>query len=220
MSTRPPWPNKHTQYAVTTQCPNWSDCNIYLALKFIQNPVLLCEKSHINKKVNTLHHCLHNSHWHQFSKALGSRSQWIQCSTKITMMSYELRFYIPTQHKIGHYGNVPQANLSTWYGKTKPNTTKAHSPIKRNVLQHKINTKKLKPGLVAAYDIRPGNGEGLFWFWHFINLSPSSLLTHLHTYTLTLSPGTHMGQALRSVYNSHYEQQVFSRRESTSAVTS
>jgi len=23
------------------------------------------------------------------------------------------------------------------------------------------NTKKLKPGLVASYDIRPGNGEGL-----------------------------------------------------------
>jgi len=29
-----------------------------------------------------------------------------------------------------------------------------------NVLQHKINTKKLKPGLVAFYDIRPGNGAG------------------------------------------------------------
>jgi len=37
-----------------------------------------------------------------------------------------------------------------------------HSPIKRNVLQHKINTKKLKLGLVAFYDIRPGNGAGLF----------------------------------------------------------
>jgi len=37
-----------------------------------------------------------------------------------------------------------------------------HSPINRNVLQHKINTKKLKPGLVAFYDIRPGNGTGLF----------------------------------------------------------
>jgi len=30
-----------------------------------------------------------------------------------------------TQHKIGHFGGVPQANLSAWYGKTKPNTTKA-----------------------------------------------------------------------------------------------
>jgi len=29
----------------------------------------------------------------------------------------------------------------------------------------KINTKKLKPGLVASYDIRPGNREGLIRFW-------------------------------------------------------
>jgi len=34
----------------------------------------------------------------------------------------------------------------------------------------KIN-KKLKPGLVASQDIWPGNGEGLFWFRHFINVS-------------------------------------------------
>jgi len=46
---------------------------------------------------------------------------------------------------------------------------------------------KLKPGLDAAYDIRPGNGEGLFWFWCFINLS----LSYLDTYPLTYSPGTH-----------------------------
>jgi len=32
-----------------------------------------------------------------------------------------------------------------------------HSPIKRNVLQHNIN-KKLKPGLVTSYNIRPGSG--------------------------------------------------------------
>jgi len=31
-----------------------------------------------------------------------------------------------TQHKIGHFEDVPQANLLAWYGKTKPNTTKAH----------------------------------------------------------------------------------------------
>jgi len=39
-----------------------------------------------------------------------------------------------------------------------------HSPIKRNVIQYKINTKKLKakPGLVAFYDTRPGNEAGLF----------------------------------------------------------
>jgi len=37
-----------------------------------------------------------------------------------------------------------------------------HSPIKTNVVQHKH--KKLHPGLVASYDIRPGKGEGLFLF--------------------------------------------------------
>ena len=36
------------------------------------------------------------------------------------------------------------------------------SPIKRDALQHKINAKKLKSGLVAFYDIRRGNGAGLF----------------------------------------------------------
>jgi len=45
-----------------------------------------------------------------------------------------------------------------------------HSPIKRNV-QQQSKHKKLKPGLVASYNIRPGNGEGLSWFCRFINLS-------------------------------------------------
>ena len=64
----------------------------------------------------------------------------------------------PTQHKTGKFADV-------WLGveKSKPNTTKAcvHRS-KKNQLQHKINTKKLKPDLVAFYDIRPGNAVGLF----------------------------------------------------------
>ena len=68
-----------------------------------------------------------------------------------------------------------------------------HSPIRRYVLQHKINT-KIKPGLVASYDIRSGNREGLFWFWRFINLSlkPTYLLRHALT-DYTYIPGTHTG---------------------------
>jgi len=31
-----------------------------------------------------------------------------------------------TRHKIGHFGDVPQASVLAWYGKSKPNTTKAH----------------------------------------------------------------------------------------------
>jgi len=37
-----------------------------------------------------------------------------------------------------------------------------HSPNKRNVLREKNDAKKLKPGLVAFYDIRPVKGAGLF----------------------------------------------------------
>jgi len=39
--------------------------------------------------------------------------------------------------------------------------------------------KKLKPGVVASYDIWPRNTEGLFWFQHFINLSFTYLLRDL-----------------------------------------
>jgi len=72
----------------------------------------------------------------------------------------------------------------SWLGMEKQNPTQqsTHSPSKTNVLQHKINTKNLKPGLVASYDIRPGNGEGLFWFWHFMNLS----LACLHSMTFVV----------------------------------
>jgi len=41
--------------------------------------------------------------------------------------------------------------------KTKP---KLRSPIKRNVLPYK-KLKKLKPGLIAFYDIQPGKGAGI-----------------------------------------------------------
>jgi len=46
----------------------------------------------------------------------------------------------------------------------------------------------MKPGLVASYDIRPGNGEGLIWFRCFIKLSLTYLFKHLPTY---LQPRTH-----------------------------
>jgi len=52
--------------------------------------------------------------------------------------------------------------------------------------QHKHET--LQPRLVASYDIWPGKGEGLFWFWHFINLSLTYLLRHLPTYLQPRDP--------------------------------
>ena len=81
-----------------------------------------------------------------------------KCSSRLIDWVKALR---PTQHKIGHFGDVPQSNLLAWYGK-------------------KLNL--LKPGLAASHDIWHGNREGLFLFCCFINLS----LRHLPTY---LQPG-------------------------------
>jgi len=53
-----------------------------------------------------------------------------------------------------------------------------HSPVKTNALQQQNKHKKLQPGLVASYDIQPGNGEGLFLFWRLITC-------HLLTYLLS-----------------------------------
>jgi len=41
---------------------------------------------------------------------------------------------------------------------------------------------QLSPGLVASYDIQPGNGVGLFWD------------KHTHVYLLTYLPRTHTAQ--------------------------
>jgi len=47
----------------------------------------------------------------------------IQPTTQLIAWVQVLR---PTRHKIGHFGDIPQTNLFVGYGKTKPNTTKAH----------------------------------------------------------------------------------------------
>jgi len=94
----------------------------------------------------------------------------------------------PTRHKIGHFGDVPQAKLLAWYGKNLTQQKHTFTNQKKcTTTQNKH--KKLKPVLVTSDDIQPGNGEGLFWFRHFINLT----LTYLDTYSLTYSPGPTRG---------------------------
>jgi len=91
----------------------------------------------------------------------------------------------PTQHKIGHFGDVPQANLLAWYVKTKPNTMKA--PIKRNVLQHEINTKtKARFSRLLWHPA---------WNWRgpILALVLHKFVTYLDTYQLIYSPGSHKG---------------------------
>jgi len=88
---------------------------------------------------------------HQFSNASNQVSE-------IPIQTDRVKVSCHTRHKTDHFEDVPQANRSEWYGKTKPNTTKAHIHQSKNVLQNKINAEKLKPGLDASYDIRAGNG--------------------------------------------------------------
>ena len=95
-----------------------------------------------------------------------------------------------TRHKIGHFGDVLRSQS---LGLVQKNCNKTAKANMQNIPQHKVNPKKLKPGLVASYDLQPGNGECLFWFWCFINLSHTYLLRHLPTY----SPGSHTGQMPR-----------------------
>jgi len=72
----------------------------------------------------------------------------------------------------------------SWLGVEKLNLTQQkHTFINQKKCTTTQNKhKKLNLGLVASYDIRPGNGEGLFLFRHFINFSLTYLLRYLPTY--------------------------------------
>ena len=65
---------------------------------------------------------------------------------------------------------------------------------------------KTKAGLIASYDIRPGNREGIFWFRHFINMS--HLLTY-DTYLLTyLWSRTHTGPKIDNISQGRIETSI------------
>jgi len=74
----------------------------------------------------------------------------------------------------------------SWLGMGKLNVTQQKHTFTN---QKKCTTtqNKLKPGLVASYDIWPGNGEGLFWFQRFINL-PLTYLLKTPTYLQPRDP--------------------------------
>jgi len=77
----------------------------------------------------------------------------------------------------------------SWLGMEKLNVTQQkHAFTNKKCIPTQTKHKKIKPGLVASYNIRPGNGEGLILFWHFINLSLTYLLRHLPTYLQPQDP--------------------------------
>jgi len=79
-----------------------------------------------------------------------------------------------------------------WYGKTKPNTTKARIHNEKKCTTTQIRNKKLKPGSVAAHNIRPEmervySGFSAAYICH--------LLTYLDTYPLIAPPDPHGTEA-------------------------
>jgi len=58
-------------------------------------------------------------------------------------------------------------------------------PSSHNTKKH---TKNLKPGLLASYDVWPGNRVGPFLHQRFINLSLTHLLRHLSNYLQPRDP--------------------------------
>ena len=61
---------------------------------------------------------------------------------------------------------------------------------------------QLSPGLVASYDIQPGNGVGLFW---------DTKHTHIFTYLLTFPGPTRGGLIQRKLTLTKFKPQSYSR---------
>ena len=104
--------------------------------------------------------------------------------TSIKRQSWFTKVLRHTRHKIGHFGDV--------YGKTKPNTTKAHIHQSKQMYYNTKETQKTKANFSHLLWHPPENAEGLFLFRHFINLSLTYLLRNLPTYSQLR---THMGQS-------------------------
>jgi len=54
---------------------------------------------------------------------------------KVSQYSLLVKVLRPTQHKTGHFGDVPQAKPISWLGMEKQNLTQksTHSPIKKEM---------------------------------------------------------------------------------------
>ena len=100
----------------------------------------------------------------------------------------------------------PSQSLGLVWKKLNPTQQKHIFTSQKTCTTTQNKHKKLMPGLVASYDIRPENGEGLFLFWRFINLS----LTHLRLIvTYLLKTLTHLltapGPTLSNINRKSYE---------------
>ena len=70
----------------------------------------------------------------------------------------------PTRHKIDHFRDVsPSQSLGLVWKKLNLTQEKHAFTDQKKCTTTQNKHKKLKPGLLAFYDIRAGNGAGLFW---------------------------------------------------------
>jgi len=88
----------------------------------------------------------------------------------------------PTRHKVGHFRDVPQANLLAWCGKSKPSSTKAHtkrslpqsrlSQLQRGAKKHRANghheSQKMSNILQGSIATCWRCGENLSWWLYYI----------------------------------------------------
>jgi len=99
----------------------------------------------------------------------------------------EFWFYVPLDRKYVISETFPKTISQIGTEKLNPTQQKHTFTNQKKYITTQNKHIKLKPGLVASYDIRPENRDSLFWFWRFINLSLTYLLLrHLPTY---LEPG-------------------------------
>ena len=111
-----------------------------------QSQIVSCPSTHINT-ANAMHygplfeHTIYKTRRTEHIALLSK--DWVTPTDIVQKISWSLDvlnnwLLCPAWHKTGHYRDVPQGSLLAWYGKTKPNTTKARiSPLKTNVIQHK-----------------------------------------------------------------------------------
>ena len=110
---------------------------------------------------------------------------------------YWSRFYVPLNTK--YVISVTFPKPISWLGMEKQNLTQQKHAFRnqKKCTSTQNKHKKLKPGLVASYDIQPGNEVGTFWFQCFINL----LLTYLLRHSLTAP--NHTGPVINSTTELH-----------------
>jgi len=100
-------------------------------------------------------------------------TSWVSVATRVALVNkpedtFELRHYIALDTKQVISETRRSSQPISWLVLKKLNPTQQNQTFtrKRKILQHEINTQKLKPGLVASYDLWPGNGEGrILHFW-------------------------------------------------------